>query len=291
MWKVVGLMRWNLGDALSLMGFGYCLFNVFERFGGCASLGCQAVQHPALWFVGMAYCLFLPAARRMAPRFWAWGVFAGALVEGALVLYQVLLGLYCRECLVFTSIFVAYLILVPALPLRVRAAAFGTALSVAALSAGLLAVMNCGVLCDNPAVDRIEEVAGRNPVVVFEPLCSQCHEFLRILDTAGLGDQVDLCPQAWSFDAVVKLARENCNDKNFVKCLFAHLAIVRDNNRYCSKKGWEAVPFLITRDGRAVSTSEGLAYLALTGAPDLWGWEVGGSCTPGAKPADGEVCR
>jgi hypothetical protein len=162
---------------------------------------------------------------------------------------------------------------------------------VAGLSAGLLAVMNCGVLCDNPAVDRIEEVAGRKPVVVFEPLCSQCYEFLRILNTAGLGDQVDLCPQAWSFDAVVKLARENCNDKNFVKCLLAHLAIVRDNNRYCSKRGWETVPFLITRDGRAVSASEGLAYLALTGAPDLWGWEVGGSCTPGAKPADGGVCR
>jgi hypothetical protein len=151
--------------------------------------------------------------------------------------------------------------------------------------------MNCGVLCDNPAVDRIEEVAGRKPVVVFEPLCSQCYEFLRILDTAGLGDQVNLCPQAWSFDAVAKLTRENCNDKNFVKCLFAHLAIVRDNNRYCSERGWETVPFLITRDGRAVSASEGLAYLALTGAPDLWGWEVGGSCTPAAKPADEGVCR
>jgi hypothetical protein len=267
---------------LAGIGLAYCVSNILGIDPGCASLGCKAVQDPRLWWLGAAFCLFLLLAPGRFPRLWFAGVLAGILVECVLVFYQVVLGLYCSECLVFTAIFVLYVAFAHGIPLRVRAVGFSGAFATA-IACGLFFMALESGQVQGTHFSRLSQAPG--DALIFEPSCPHCHEVLSVLEEVGADGRISLCPQAWSLESVLKLQGEKCRKDvggaGFWKCLLASLSVVRENNLYCAERGWRRVPALLTRDGRVIFGNDILARLmppAGATTDTLWNLNDSGVC-------------
>ncbi len=101
--------------AVYAVGFVMLLYSLINALGSgqvlCESLGCRALQKPALWWAGAAYALMVLGASRFRPTFLGAIILVGMAVESALVLTQVLLNLYCPACLGYTALFLLFVIL------------------------------------------------------------------------------------------------------------------------------------------------------------------------------------
>jgi hypothetical protein len=258
------------------------VLNILGIDPGCKSLGCEVVQDPRLWWLGAAFSLFLMAAPKRLPRLWAAGILAGILVECSLILYQVILGLYCSECLIFSAIFALYVAFAWGIPLKVRTAGFAGAFATAIACSLFLVVLESGEV-QGVHFSRLSQASG--DALIFEPSCPHCHEVLSVLQEVGADGRITLCPQAWSLEGVLRLQREKCGkdvgSAGFWKCLLASLSVVRENNLYCAERGWRRVPALLTRDGQVIFGKDILARLMPpvgAMADSFWNLDDSGVC-------------
>jgi hypothetical protein len=275
---------------LAAMGI-FSLANALA-FGGalCESFGCQAIQDPALWWVGAAYALVLAAGALWRPRLVPWLVAAGLTVEAGLVLTQVILGIYCTACLTYGALLLFYAFATPYANRRHRLSfaslAGGTGLAAAVFFLLILSACACSETPYSPLDPQKDEIS-----LVFEPGCTHCHSLLELLRQMDPQRRVKLCPEAWSLRSVWKLVRDHCTTcyrwSDRIRCLMGTAAVVRANNRFCMENGYRQVPLLLVR-GRLVSgdavKSELLGALQAPAA-DLFdgSWislpESGGACT------------
>ncbi|SHF38536.1 hypothetical protein SAMN02745206_01883 [Desulfacinum infernum DSM 9756] len=243
-WIALGAMvLFSLANALTLGG------------ALCGSFGCQAIQNPALWWVGAAYALVLGTAALWRPRFVPWLVSAGLWVEAGLALTQVVLGIYCTACLTYGALLLFYAFSNPYSGRRHRLAfawvAGGTGATAAVFFLLILSACACSETPYSTLDPKSDEIS-----LVFEPACTHCHSLLDLLQQMDPQRRVKLCPEAWSLRSVWKLVRDHCTTcyrwSDRIRCFMGTAAVVRANNRFCVENGYRQVPLLVVR-GRIIS--------------------------------------
>lgn len=284
--------------AVYAVGFVMLLYSLINALGSgqvlCESLGCRALQKPALWWAGAAYALMLLGAFRFRPTFLGAIILVGMAVESALVLTQVLLNLYCPACLGYTALFLLFVILAGFLmgPLAKKTAwAMAGATLCAAVTFVPLSRAVCA--CSESPFSQVS-ADDQTLYLFFEPTCRHCHSVLELLEKMEANNRVRLCPEAWSLTSVWALVRDHCRTctglKDRARCLLSTLTVVRANNAFCMKRGLPYVPFIV-HGGRIVTGSDVSPYLlsvlrdpfeAPEAHPLLLPGEPGGSCTVNA---------
>ncbi|WP_448383747.1 hypothetical protein [Desulfosoma sp.] len=284
--------------ALYALGLAMLLYSLINALGSgrvlCGSLGCQALQKPALWWAGAAYALMLLGASHFRRPLLGGIVVVGMVVESALVLTQVILNLYCPACLGYTALFLGFVV---AAGFQMHALAKKTTWAVAGatLCAAVTFVPLARTVCacsESP----FSRVSGDDQALYlfFEPTCGHCHSVLEMLEKMEARNRVRLCPEAWSLASVWALVRDHCRTctawKDRARCLLSTLTVVRANNAFCMERGLPYVP-LIVHQGRIVTGAEVPGYLLSVlrdplatseTHPLLLPGEPGGSCTVNA---------
>jgi thiol-disulfide isomerase/thioredoxin len=283
---------------LHALGFAMLLYSLINALGSgqvlCGSLGCQALQKPALWWAGAAYALMLLGVAHFRRPLLGGVIVIGTVVESALVLTQVILNLYCPACLGYTALFLLFVVLagfqMNPLAKKTTWAVAGTTLCIAVTIVPLARTV-CA--CSESPFSRVSG-DEQSLYLFFEPTCGHCHSVLEMLEKMEARNRVRLCPEAWSLASVWALVRDHCHTctawKDRARCLLSTLTVVRANNAFCMERGLPYVP-LIVHQGRIVTGSEVPGYLlsvlrdplaASQAHPLLLPSEPGGSCTVNA---------